>query len=121
MPLRTKAGDHGTPTKGRGATTNPEGRFEQLTYEPSDDGWFDEHAPRRLETVVTEERVKSIISRNESPDVPFSQSVNPYRGCEHGCIYCYARPSHGYLGLSPGLDFEARLFAKTNAADILKA
>jgi DNA repair photolyase len=120
MPLRTHTGDHAQPTKGRGATLNPEGRFESGTPESYDDGWFDEGEARRLETVVSEERVKSIISRNDSPDVPFSQSLNPYRGCEHGCIYCYARPSHAYLGLSPGLDFETRLFAKVNAAEVLR-
>jgi DNA repair photolyase len=120
MPLRTQAGDHGGATKGRGATANPEGRFERHVYEATDDGWFDDAEPRKLETLVAEEQVRSIISRNDSPDVPFGQSVNPYRGCEHGCIYCYARPSHGYLGLSPGLDFETRLFAKTNAAQTLR-
>lgn len=120
MPRRTHAGDHAAPTKGRGATLNPEGRFESQAREAYDDGWFDEGELRKLETIVTEERVKSIISRNDSPDVPFSQSVNPYRGCEHGCVYCYARPSHAYLGLSPGLDFETRLFAKVNAAEVLR-
>jgi DNA repair photolyase len=120
MPLKTRAGDHGSPAKGRGATMNPEGRFEQRTQEQVDDGWFQEPAEPRLDTVVAEERVRSIISRNDSPDVPFTQSINPYRGCEHGCIYCYARPSHAYLGLSPGLDFETRLFAKVNAAEVLR-
>ncbi|HEX5612081.1 MAG TPA: PA0069 family radical SAM protein, partial [Burkholderiales bacterium] len=83
--------------------------------------WFadDEPAPP-IETRVTEERARSIIAKNDSPDVPFEQSVNPYRGCEHGCVYCYARPSHAYLELSPGLDFETKLFAKTNAAELLK-
>src|SRR6187401_1786585 len=122
MPLRTRAGNHGTPAKGRGATINPEGRFETRTQEPFDDAWFsDPVEERKLDTHVTEERAKSVISRNESPDVPFSQSINPYRGCEHGCVYCYARPSHAYLGLSPGLDFETRLFAKVNAAEVLRA
>ena len=120
MPLRTHLGDHAVPLKGRGATINIEGRFETIDREAFDDGWFDETEPRRLETIVTEERVKSIISRNQSPDVPFTQSINPYRGCEHGCVYCYARPSHAYLGLSPGLDFETRLFAKVNAAETLR-
>jgi DNA repair photolyase len=120
MPLRTHTGDPGAPTKGRGSTLNPEGRFETEAREIFDDGWFADSEPSRLQTVVAEERVKSIISRNESPDVPFAQSINPYRGCEHGCIYCYARPSHAYLGLSPGLDFETRLFAKTNAAEVLR-
>ena len=74
----------------------------------------------RPDTVVTEERARSIISRNDSPDIHFEQSINPYRGCEHGCIYCYARPSHGYLNLSAGIDFETKLFAKTNAAELLR-
>jgi DNA repair photolyase len=108
--------------KGRGAASNPEGRFEAVRHHPEDDGWegalLDETAPRPR-TEVREERARSIISRNDSPDVPFEQSINPYRGCEHGCIYCFARPSHSYLNLSPGLDFETRLFAKTNAAEQL--
>ena len=110
------------PRKARGAVSNPQGRFEGETREAIDDGWTreDESAPE-LATTVTEERARSIISRNESPDIPFEQSINPYRGCEHGCIYCYARPSHSYLELSPGLDFETKLFAKTNAAELLKA
>jgi DNA repair photolyase len=121
MPLKTRAGNHGAPAKGRGATINPEGRFETRTQEAFDDGWFQEADARSPDTHVSEERAKSIISRNDSPDVPFSQSINPYRGCEHGCVYCYARPSHAYLGLSPGLDFETRLFAKVNAAEVLRA
>ncbi len=120
MALRNHLGEHAAPSKGRGATINIEGRFEALEREAFDDGWGEDSEPRRLDTVVTEERVKSIISRNQSPDVPFTQSINPYRGCEHGCIYCYARPSHAYLGLSPGLDFETRLFAKVNAAETLR-
>lgn len=90
--------------------------------EAFDDGWDRplEDDARRPQTTVTAERVKSIISRNDSPDIPFTQSINPYRGCEHGCVYCYARPSHAYLNLSPGLDFETRLFAKVNAAQVLR-
>ena len=108
--------------KSRGAADSRQGRFEQEAREPYDDGWTPgDDAPPALETIVTEERARSIISRNESPDVPFTQSINPYRGCEHGCIYCYARPSHAYLGLSPGLDFETRLYAKTNAVELLRA
>src|SRR5207344_2621436 len=85
------------------------------------DGWArEEEALPPLRTIVTEERAKSIISRNDSPDVGFDQSINPYRGCEHGCVYCFARPSHAYLGLSPGLDFETRIFAKENAAELLR-
>ena len=98
-----------------------QGRFETALREPFDDGWTaEEKEERPLQTQVTEERARSIISRNDSPDVGFSQSINPYRGCEHGCIYCYARPSHAYLELSPGLDFETRLYAKTNAAELLR-
>ncbi len=121
MPLKTVAGDHGGPRKGRGATLNPEGRFERSDRAAFDDGW-DTHDddPGRPKTEVTPEHAKSIISRNDSPDVPFTCSINPYRGCEHGCIYCYARPSHAYLNLSPGLDFETRLFAKVNAAEKLR-
>lgn len=122
MPLRTVSGHQAAPRRGRGATSNPEGRFESLTREAFDDGWArDPDAPPALGTVVTEERAKSIIARNESPDIPFTQSINPYRGCEHGCVYCYARPSHAFLNLSPGLDFESRLFAKVNAAELLSA
>ncbi|HEX7112599.1 MAG TPA: PA0069 family radical SAM protein [Mizugakiibacter sp.] len=108
--------------KGRGAASNREGRFESTTRQAEDDGWASaegEPAPRPA-TTVREERARSIISRNDSPDVPFEQSINPYRGCEHGCIYCFARPSHSYLNLSPGLDFETRLFAKGNAAELLR-
>src|SRR3989440_3351501 len=106
----------------RGARSFVAGRFETLAREPFDDGWTPEERDERpLETTVTEERARSIISRNDSPDIGFSQSINPYRGCEHGCIYCYARPSHAYLELSPGLDFETKLFAKTNAAELLRA
>lgn len=111
-----------TPPRGRGATFNPEGRFESEAREAFDDGWGDlAEEPRQAPTTVTAEVARSIISRNDSPDIPFSQSINPYRGCEHGCIYCYARPTHAYLNLSPGLDFETRLFAKVNAAELLRA
>ncbi len=123
MPLKTVTGDHGSAHKGRGAALNPEGRFERENREPFDDGWGDTlpvDEPVRPQTMVTAERVKSIVSRNDSPDIPFTCSINPYRGCEHGCIYCYARPSHAYLNLSPGLDFETRLFAKVNAAERLR-
>src|SRR5512138_2504764 len=106
---------------GRGAVSNPEGRFESTRTEVVDDGWgtIDEPLPP-LETVVQPEPARSIIARNQSPDIPFELSLNPYRGCEHGCIYCYARPSHGYLNLSPGLDFETRLFYKPQAAALLE-
>lgn len=114
----------GTAIKGRGSTGYLPGRFEVTVSQAVDDGWgadeAEEFAVPALRTEVREERARSIISRNKSPDIPFSQSVNPYRGCEHGCSYCFARPSHAYLGLSPGLDFETRLFAKTNAPDLLR-
>jgi DNA repair photolyase len=110
------------PRKGRGAVSNLQGRYEVDEREAVDDGWTvhaDEEAPP-LRTQVIEERAKSILTRNASPDVPFNVSLNPYRGCEHGCIYCFARPTHSYLGLSPGLDFESRIYAKTNAAELLR-
>jgi hypothetical protein len=88
--------------KGRGALSNPPGRFDKLTKTLEQDGWHEEEPPEHVETVVLPEPVRSIISRNNSPDIGFSQSINPYRGCEHACVYCYARPSHAYLGLSPG-------------------
>jgi DNA repair photolyase len=108
--------------KGRGATFNPVGRFETRSTEVVDDGWLssaDELFATSSKTIVHNEVAKSIISKNDSPDIPFDQSVNPYRGCEHGCPYCYARPSHATLNLSPGLDFETKLFAKSNAAELL--
>jgi DNA repair photolyase len=110
--------------KGRGATQNLEGRFEVWQRMAQDDGWTPtvsmDAEPAKPPTLVTEEFAKSILSHNESPDIPFRISLNPYRGCEHGCSYCFARPSHAYLGLSPGLDFETRLFAKVNAATLLR-
>lgn len=107
--------------KGRGAASNPEGRFESIEKTREDDGWQrDDENPSRPDTIVVEERARSIVSRNDSPDIRFTQSINPYRGCEHGCVYCYARPSHSYLNLSPGIDFETRLFAKTNAPELLR-
>ncbi|WP_019593187.1 PA0069 family radical SAM protein [Thioalkalivibrio sp. ALM2T] len=111
---------HG-PTKGRGATIDPHARFESTRHEPFDDGWVgDGEAPAPLRTEVTVEHPRSVLSWNQSPDVPFELSLNPYRGCEHGCGYCFARPAHAYVGLSPGLDFESRLFAKLGAADCLR-
>jgi len=107
--------------KGRGAASNPEGRFETIEKTREDDGWHrDEEPAPRQPTQVTEERARSIISHNDSPDIGFDHSINPYKGCEHGCVYCYARPSHAYLNLSPGIDFETKLFAKTNAAELLR-
>ncbi len=117
-----------TDRHGRGARSNLESRFEALRHEADADAaeadTFDADGtdclPATVPTVVADERCVSIISRNQSPDIGFDRSLNPYRGCEHGCIYCYARPSHAWLGLSPGLDFETRLFAKTNAAEVLE-
>ncbi|NKF22627.1 PA0069 family radical SAM protein [Solimonas marina] len=111
-------------TRGRGAASNPQGRFESRSREAFDDGYDrpdDEIGTPPLKTTLHVERARTIIARNESPDIPFTQSINPYRGCEHGCIYCYARPSHAYLNLSPGLDFETQLFYKPNAAALLEA
>lgn len=107
--------------KGRGAVTNLQGRYEVNGREHFDDGWgCDDEEATPFKTQVTDEFAKTILSRNASPDIPFNVSLNPYRGCEHGCVYCFARPTHSYLGLSPGLDFESRLFAKVNAPDLLR-
>jgi DNA repair photolyase len=109
------------PRKGRGAGSNESGRFETEKRVPFDDGWGSaDEEPARLPTTLTADATRTIIARNDSPDIGFDRSINPYRGCEHGCIYCYARPSHAYLGLSPGLDFETRLFYKPNAAALLR-
>src|SRR6185436_7676527 len=115
------------PMKGRGATFNPANRFRSEQREAVDDGWVapvDEIAadddPPPLKTTVRIQPARTIISRNDSPDIPYTQSINPYQGCEHGCIYCYARPTHAYLDLSPGFDFETKLFAKPNAAALLR-
>jgi DNA repair photolyase len=110
----------GERRRGRGAATNVSGRFEIQSREDFDDGWTREEAPEPLATEVTIERPKSVITRNESPDISFDRSINPYRGCEHGCFYCFARPTHAYMGLSAGLDFETRLFAKEGAAALLE-
>lgn len=107
--------------KNRGAISNPEGRFETTTTERFTDGWeLEEELLPPLETFFMPEQSKTIISRNDSPDIGFEQSINPYRGCEHGCIYCYARPSHAYINLSPGLDFETKIFYKADAAKNLE-
>jgi DNA repair photolyase len=105
---------------GRGAQTNRSGRYEPVAYEPTDDGWESLAELDALATEVQEVPARRIITKNESPDIGFDRSINPYRGCEHGCIYCFARPTHAFLGLSPGLDFETKLFAKTNAAQALE-
>jgi len=111
--------------KGRGAVGNPTGRYEPATKHRVDDGWCgaarlrDEE--RKLRTTVQADATRTVIARNDSPDLPFDRSINPYRGCEHGCVYCFARPTHAYLGLSPGLDFETRLFMKPDAPERLEA
>ncbi|POZ52511.1 PA0069 family radical SAM protein [Methylovulum psychrotolerans] len=107
--------------KGRGSISNTAGRFEPQHSEAADDGWGSLDAPLPpLATEILTDSSKSVISYNDSPDLPFDRSINPYRGCEHGCIYCFARPSHAYLGLSPGLDFETRILVKPAAAQLLR-
>ncbi len=116
MPVAPK------PRKGRGAQSNDSGRFETEKRIPFDDGWGSgEEEPTAIATTLSIDASRSVITRNDSPDIGFDRSINPYRGCEHGCIYCYARPSHAYLGLSPGLDFETRIFYKPAAAALLAA
>ncbi|GIK87498.1 MAG: PA0069 family radical SAM protein [Burkholderiales bacterium] len=129
-PDPTDAADgtpHSSPSRrverGRGATFNPANRFRRDTREACDDGWAgdgEDEALPPLATTVTVQPARTIIARNDSPDIPFDRSINPYQGCEHGCVYCYARPSHAYHDLSPGLDFETRLFAKPAAAELLR-
>ena len=110
------------PFKGRGALSNPPVRFESTRVEKVEDGWYvEEEVAGSLPETVLPDHAKSVITTNDSPDVGFEQSINPYRGCSHGCIYCFARPTHAYLGLSPGLDFETRLFYKDNAVELLRA
>jgi DNA repair photolyase len=107
--------------KGRGTLSNAVGRFEPHQRAIVDDGWGSADEPALpLETSLIEDTTRTIIARNQSPDIPFDRSINPYRGCEHGCVYCFARPTHAYLGLSPGLDFESRLFYKPRAAELLR-
>jgi len=127
-PLRRAPGN--AAERGRGATFNPANRFRRDDREAYDDGWHGAElsaedvalqSPLPLKTTVAIQRARTIIARNASPDIPFTQSINPYQGCEHGCVYCYARPSHAYLDLSPGLEFETKLFAKPNAAALLRA
>lgn len=107
--------------KGRGALGNPPNRFDRAHAETVDDGWFQEAVEASIATELRVDTTRSIIARNDSPDIAFDQSINPYRGCEHGCIFCYARPSHAYLGLSAGIDFETRLTYKPDAAALLRA
>jgi hypothetical protein len=102
--------------RGRGAGLNMSGRFEIATREVFDDGWSSLEDLPPFKTEVQTEKPRTIITRNQSPDISFDRSINPYRGCEHGCVYCFARPTHAYMGLSAGLDFEAKLFAKPDAA-----
>ena len=110
------------PFTGRGALSNPHVRFESTSVEKSDDGWYqEEEVATSLPETVLPDHAKSVITTNNSPDVGFEQSINPYRGCSHGCVYCFARPTHAYLGLSPGLDFETKLFYKDNAVELLRA
>jgi DNA repair photolyase len=106
--------------KGRGALSNPPGRFDLQSLAAVDDGWYLEETPDSIPTTLEPEHARSVISTNDSPDIPFERSINPYRGCSTGCIYCFARPSHAYMGLSPGLDFETRLFYKADAARVLE-
>ncbi len=107
-------------TIGRGAVSNSVGRFERFSKQVESDGWDVEDELPVLRTEIRDEVASSLITYNRSPDLPFDRSINPYRGCEHGCIYCFARPTHSYLGLSPGLDFETRLIARPNAGEILR-
>src|SRR5690242_1010278 len=116
---------HPPAVKGRGSVWAIAHRFEKSERETFDDGWgtldqavSEERLPPA--TQIIEEQARSILSSNQSPDIPFDRSINPYRGCEHGCIYCFARPTHSYLNLSPGLDFETRIIAKMNAAELLR-
>jgi DNA repair photolyase len=110
-----------TPRKGRGAVTNQTGRFEPETRAAVDDDWpGDGEPPPPLRTTLSVDTARRVITYNNSPDIPFDRSINPYRGCEHGCVYCFARPTHAYYGLSPGLDFESRLFYKPDAATLLR-
>ena len=106
--------------RGRGARSNRASRYDSQKPETFDDGWETLGTLDAFKTHVSREQAKSIITTNDSPDISFSQSINPYRGCEHGCIYCFARPTHAYLGHSPGLDFETLLYAKVNAAEVLE-
>jgi DNA repair photolyase len=107
--------------KGRGVASNVPGRFDSLSLEQTDDGWYQDEIVENLTETVLPDRARSVITSNDSPDVGFDVSINPYRGCSHGCVYCFARPTHAYLGLSPGLDFETKLFYKADAVKILEA
>jgi DNA repair photolyase len=106
--------------RGRGTASNASGRYEPTARIAFDDGWQSIEELPAFETTVTEEKARKIITRNDSPDIGFDRSINPYRGCEHGCVYCFARPTHSYMGLSAGLDFETKLFAKPDAPELLE-
>jgi DNA repair photolyase len=119
------AGEPGTMVdrerrRGRGSLSNASGRYEPLARVAFDDGWEGLEDLPPFKTTVTADSTRKIITRNDSPDISFDRSINPYRGCEHGCVYCFARPTHAYLGLSPGLDFESKLFMKPNAPELLE-
>ena len=107
------------PVSGRGAVARPEGRFESLVHVHEDDGWFPPEEEGKPRTTLGVDRARRVLTDNDSPDVGFSRSINPYKGCEHGCAYCFSRPTHSYLGLSPGLDFETKLFYKPDAPELL--
>lgn len=116
-----RPGKTGTPRKGRGALDNPDNRYAEHQRTALDDGWGNlEQPPEPLSTTLSIDTSRTVISYNDSPDVAFDRAINPYRGCEHGCVYCFARPTHAWLGLSPGLDFESRLFYKPDAASVLR-
>jgi DNA repair photolyase len=106
--------------KGRGALSNPHNRFDRQHSEGVDDGWYREQPESSIATQLLPDTTRSILSHNDSPDIPFDQSINPYRGCEHGCVFCYARPTHAFLGFSPGIDFETKLMFKADAAALLR-
>ena len=127
-PLNYQIGDGGRDAdpvdaarrRGRGAVTNRSGRFEPTERVVEDDGWGSSEELPAFKTEVTLEKPKTVITRNDSPDISFDRSINPYRGCEHGCVYCFARPTHAYMGLSPGLDFETKLFVKEGVPELLE-
>ena len=127
QPLSAPAGDLLSPAvererrRGRGAQSNASGRYEPMARTLLDDGWQSLEELPPFKTDVSVDATRKIITRNDSPDISFDRSINPYRGCEHGCIYCFARPTHAYLGLSPGLDFESKLFVKPDAPELLRA
>src|SRR5262245_46688297 len=124
-PAPAPAGELGTAVdrdrrRGRGALSNASGRYEPIARVAFDDGWQSLEDLPPFATTVTVDSTRKVITRNESPDIGFDRSINPYRGCEHGCVYCFARPTHAYLGLSPGLDFESKLFVKPDAPELLE-